>query len=525
MNNAWSADFTYTYYRRLLDIAKANFELHCFNEAHEAMNRHAGKPVLLLRHDIDIDLNIALEMAVIEHEMNVRSTYMVMLNAPCYDINTEESKAILQQLMLMGHEVALHFDIDKNKRDNPKLTIDDVESEISNDLKQLELIINRPVSSISFHRPIPQFLNGPFKIASVVNAYSKQLMAWYLSDSAGRWRDGEPLPKLLNPTANILQLLIHPIWWGASHIAGPERLEAYFKNRTAGWTRKETEAFDNAMQGHIGIRRSGINNYIAQNHLPEKGKFNTDASALLNRIKSHERFGNQNLNEWIFQHLNIEKGDVVLDLGCGTGKQTIPAAKLSGDEGKIVAFDASQKALDILMIEGQQSNLEKNIITICNDFNNLSKSIKSFSFDKALASYSLYYAENIEEVFTTIKEHLKPGGIFFFCGPSKENNAALKRFHSSLFDVGVTLPESKAALFMQEIGESLSKKHFSKTEVYTFKNELQFDTATALYDYWRSYNLYDETLDDQFRSAAIEYFKNHSHFKTVKQVLGIRATK
>ena len=36
----------------------------------------------------------------------------------------------------------------------------------------------------------------------------------------------------------------------------------------------------------------------------------------------------------------IEPGQTVLEVGCGTGFFTIPAAKLSGDEGCLVAMDA-----------------------------------------------------------------------------------------------------------------------------------------------------------------------------------------
>ena len=58
-----------------------------------------------------------------------------------------------------------------------------------------------------------------------VNAYSRELMSWYLSDSAGNWREGEPLPLLSNPDRPLLQLLIHPFWWGEEHMSAGDRLQ------------------------------------------------------------------------------------------------------------------------------------------------------------------------------------------------------------------------------------------------------------------------------------------------------------
>jgi SAM-dependent methyltransferase len=41
------------------------------------------------------------------------------------------------------------------------------------------------------------------------------------------------------------------------------------------------------------------------------------------------------------QGAGIEPGQTVLEVGCGTGFFTIPAAKLIGDEGSLVAMDPS----------------------------------------------------------------------------------------------------------------------------------------------------------------------------------------
>ena len=57
------------------------------------------------------------------------------------------------------------------------------------------------------------------------------------------------------------------------------------------------------------------------------GELDTDTEALTNRINAHAAFGKRNLEEWVFALLDVRPGHNILELGCGTGKQTIPLAR------------------------------------------------------------------------------------------------------------------------------------------------------------------------------------------------------
>ena len=43
--------------------------------------------------------------------------------------------------------------------------------------------------------------------------------------------------------------------------------------------------------------------------------------------------------EKVLREVGIEKGQIILDFGCGSGYYTIPAAKIVGDKGKVYALD------------------------------------------------------------------------------------------------------------------------------------------------------------------------------------------
>ena len=145
------------------------------------------------------------------------------------------------------------------------------------------------------------------------------------------------------------------------------------------------------------------------------GNFDTNATALKQRIQTHERYGANDLNTWIFDHFQLQEGLSVLELGCGTGKQTLPMAKLIGSTGHIVAVDISQEALESVFRSAQELKLENRISVVCKGIDGIGKYVPK-PVDRVLSSYSLYYAESPDAVFRDLHRLLNPEGILFFCG-------------------------------------------------------------------------------------------------------------
>lgn len=256
----------------------------------------------------------------------------------------------------------------------------------------------------------------------------------------------------------------------------------------------------------------------------EQGRFNTDTAALKQRIQAHEKFGSNDLNDWIFDHLQLAEGLTVLDIGCGTGKQTLPMAQIVGETGHVYAVDFSQEALDALSNSSKEQGLEKRISFLRSDIDNLAEHLQKEGFDRVLSSYALYYTRHPQTLFEVLHRCLKPGGILFFCGPAKDNNHELKVLHYALRGEQPP-PETGGAVFMEETGPYLAREYFAQVEVSTFQNPLRFDSADALYRYWSSYNLYNEKLDADFQVAAAKQFQTDAMFETVKRVIGIKAIK
>jgi SAM-dependent methyltransferase len=255
-----------------------------------------------------------------------------------------------------------------------------------------------------------------------------------------------------------------------------------------------------------------------------QGRFNTDSAALKQRIMAHDKYGSNDLNDWILALLQLTKGLSIIDIGCGTGKQTLPLARIVGDTGHVLAVDISQDALDALSRSSKESGLKQRISLLHTGIDDLGEHLQEQQFDRALSSYSFYYAQHPRTVFEVLHHSLKPAGILFFCGPCKDNNYELKQFHYALR--GEKPPvEDGGAVFMEETGQQLAHELFARVEVFKFQNPLKFDSAEALYSYWSSYNLYDENLGSDFKTAAAKHFQEHSGFETVKRVVGVKAIK
>jgi hypothetical protein len=222
----WAEDFSYDYYRTLLKTLRATFELRTLSEYRP--DRSPGERVAFVRHDVDVCLERAVEMAELEHELGVRSTYMVLPDTPLYDL--EEERDLLHLIHEFGHEIALHCDLSGVEPDEPVGRDGLSPSErrrIDGARQRLKELGIRSVDSVSFHRPSERVLEGPRTIDGMVNAYNPELLSAYVSDSSGRWREGDPLESIVaNASADRLQVLTHPIWWGETHEPPLERFAA-----------------------------------------------------------------------------------------------------------------------------------------------------------------------------------------------------------------------------------------------------------------------------------------------------------
>jgi len=252
-------------------------------------------------------------------------------------------------------------------------------------------------------------------------------------------------------------------------------------------------------------------------------KFNTHSKALRNRIEAHNKFGSKDLNQWIFDQIDVQPGNAILDIGCGRGKQSIDLAQLVGTLGKISSVDISEESISTLKQVAEEKKLS-NINTYISDIDTVFDKLEDSTFNFIISSYALYYTKDARKMIQNIYDHLNQNGAVFFCGPSKQNNQEIKDFHYSIKEE-TQPPHTFASIFMEENGAQLVKEIFGNIEIFQFDNQLDFDSAESLYTYWSSYNLYDASIDQLFKDTAEKHFETNNIFTTTKRVIGVKATK
>lgn len=251
---AWAADFSYGYLERLYGRIKRDFDLHLIGDGSGLIT--ATRPCALIRHDVDVNLERALSLAEWEASWNVGATYHVMIDSPLYDVSSERSVAVIGAIAEMGHEVGLHYDAVARKTEEADAAAR--EKDIDEACRVLEGVAGCPVRSVSFHRPTPGVMRGPLRIAGRVSANAEALCRWYLSDSRGRWREGNPIDAMDTPRDGILQILIHPIWWGESNEPPDMRLRSFLLGQHPDASPQRYEELRAALYDHILYRAADL---------------------------------------------------------------------------------------------------------------------------------------------------------------------------------------------------------------------------------------------------------------------------
>jgi hypothetical protein len=178
-----SCSFDLAHYRELLEAAKAGgYRFARFGEGPE-------KGDLFLRHDVDLSLAAALEMAELEAELDVQTTYLLMTESVFYNLASEEGAAAIHRLRELGHQVGLHAV-------HPNVELD-----------------GRFDAVVSWHNPQPEYMSD--EIPAAANAYGRRYFApeTYRSDSNQHWRSGCPHEELRAGAFPWLQILVHPEIW------------------------------------------------------------------------------------------------------------------------------------------------------------------------------------------------------------------------------------------------------------------------------------------------------------------------
>jgi hypothetical protein len=173
--------FDLAHYRELLGAAHAGgYRFSYFDHGPEAGD-------LLLRHDVDLSLEAALQMAEVEAEAGAVATYFLMTRSEFYNLDSPSGSAAIERLQALGHRIGVHAvwpQVDHDDRFDPVL---------------------------AWHNPEPDYMREP--VEGLTNVMTAPWADLYRSDSNQYWRQGCPHEELRAGAFERLQLLTHPEIW------------------------------------------------------------------------------------------------------------------------------------------------------------------------------------------------------------------------------------------------------------------------------------------------------------------------
>jgi hypothetical protein len=178
-----SCAFDLAHYRELLDAARdGGYRWATFDTEPRAGD-------VFLRHDVDLSLEAALELAELERAAGATATYFLMTESVFYNLDSPLGERALRELRELGHHVGLHAVY-------PHFELDDRFDRV-----------------VAWHNPDPEYMTQP-----VDGATNAMQSPWfdrdrYRSDSNQHWRSGCPHEELARGDFEWLQLLTHPEIW------------------------------------------------------------------------------------------------------------------------------------------------------------------------------------------------------------------------------------------------------------------------------------------------------------------------
>lgn len=228
-------NFTYKEYIKIIKLIKPRLSL---------FKLPMPENFILMRHDVEFNVSRALEIAKIESEHQVKSTFFFQVLSPAYNPISNINKSMIKHIKELGHNIGLHFYVTHLEEGNWGM----FEEELNTQKIIFEEGLKIECNKFSYHRPPKWVLeNRNDEICGMINAYGKSFFEFspnpkkitYLADSQHKWTYGHPLNNLIS---SQIQILTHPDEWTAG---GDTSNQEFFTNVIEDHTKDFIGTLDN----------------------------------------------------------------------------------------------------------------------------------------------------------------------------------------------------------------------------------------------------------------------------------------
>lgn len=211
-------------YKEIIQLAlETGYQFKSFFEKPKGNNRN-----IYLRHDIDYSPTMALELARINNDLGIRSTFCLLLRSQIYNAMSNYCQECLQEIDNLKQYIILHYAL--------PATIPENENELSEmilaDYNILKGCFPFLLPAFSWHNAdfetIEKFGGTGFSAKGLLNVYNFEFVEDmpYYSDTNMRYSIPEFKSIIKHSFKKNLHLLLHPIYW---IVGGSEVIEVLSK--------------------------------------------------------------------------------------------------------------------------------------------------------------------------------------------------------------------------------------------------------------------------------------------------------
>jgi len=212
-----------------------------------------------------------------------------------------------------------------------------------------------------------------------------------------------------------------------------------------------------------------------------KIEYQETTNDLLARIDIHKKYGSRDIDQWMLHLISPQKGLIILDVGCGSGKQCFLFYKALEGDAEITGGDVNPELLDKARQENAKIGNRIKLIDL--NFNQRFP-LNDNQYDLVTSCFAIYYSEDIPFTISEMHRVSRPGGRLFTTGPMPENK---RLFYDIIFEATQKpIPPMPGSSRYSSLIYKAIQEQFSKVEVHIFENPLVFENVEPFLAYTRA---------------------------------------
>jgi ubiquinone/menaquinone biosynthesis C-methylase UbiE len=195
------------------------------------------------------------------------------------------------------------------------------------------------------------------------------------------------------------------------------------------------------------------------------------------RIRLHRQFGTNPYSwfRWVYEQLEPQPGDLLLEVGCGSGALWQENLDRLPQKVELVLGDLSAG-----MARKARRNLGNGIHYAVFDVQNLP--LTGQIFDRIVANHMLYHVPDIPGAVRELKRLLKPGGRLCTATNGLKHMFDLYELIQD-FNPNYQLPTLEARRYALENAAALLEAEFDEVDVRVYQDNLKVTKIQPLVDY------------------------------------------